>query len=43
MNNEKCFFKLLRGVEVYAPDKLGCQDILIAGNKIAALRLSVWQ
>ena len=37
MNNEKCFFKLLRGVEVYAPDKLGCQDILIAGNKIAAI------
>ena len=28
-------FKLIRGAEVYAPDKLGVRDILIAGRKIA--------
>ena len=28
-------FKLIKGVEVYAPEKLGVRDILIAGRKIA--------
>ncbi len=28
-------FKLIRGAEVYAPERLGARDILIAGRKIA--------
>lgn len=37
MNNDKRFFTLLKGVEVFAPDNIGKKDILIAGDKIAAL------
>lgn len=38
MDNTKAFFTLLKGVEVYAPTAMGRQDILIAGDKIAAIR-----
>ena len=31
------FFKLLRGAEVFAPESVGKKDILIAGEKIAAM------
>lgn len=37
MDNTETFFTLIKGVEVYAPAILGRQDILIAGNKIAAI------
>ena len=30
-------FKLIKGAEVYAPEKLGIQDILVVGEQIAAL------
>lgn len=37
MNHTSTFFTLLKGVEVFAPEKLGRQDLLIAGDKIAAI------
>lgn len=33
----KPFFTVLRGAQVLAPEKLGCQDVLIAGEKIVAI------
>lgn len=37
MENSKPFFKLLKNVHVFAPEDKGIQDILIAGEKIAAI------
>lgn len=37
MNTERPFFTVLRGAQVLAPDELGRQDVLIAGEKIAAM------
>jgi beta-aspartyl-dipeptidase (metallo-type) len=37
MTERKPFFTLLRGADVFAPAALGCQDILLAGEKIAAI------
>ena len=37
MENSKPFFKLLKNVHVFAPEDKGIQDILIAGEKIAAM------
>lgn len=37
MNEKKPFFTLLRGAQLLAPAELGYQDILIAGEKIAAI------
>lgn len=37
MTENKPFFTLLRGAKVLAPADLGYQDVLIAGNKIAAI------
>lgn len=37
MTKQRAFFTLLRGAHVLAPDDLGVQDILIAGEKIAAI------
>lgn len=34
---EKAFFTLLKGAHVYAPADLGVKDILIAGDKVAAV------
>lgn len=33
----KTFFTLLKGAQVLSPENLGVQDILIAGNKVAAI------
>lgn len=35
------FFTLLKGAQVLSPENLGVQDILIAGNKIAAIGVSL--
>ena len=37
MENSKPFFKLLKNVHVFAPEDKGIQDILIDGEKIAAI------
>ena len=37
MENSNPFFKLLKNVHVFAPEDKGIQDILIAGEKIAAI------
>jgi len=37
MKGKKPFFTLLRGAQILAPAELGRQDILIAGEKIAAI------
>lgn len=37
MSTTQRFFTLLRNAHIIAPDELGIQDILIAGNKIAAI------
>lgn len=37
MMGNKPFFTVLRGAQVLAPKNLGCQDVLIAGEKIAAI------
>lgn len=37
MTNPKTFFTLLRGANVLSPKDLGKQDVLIAGEKIAAI------
>lgn len=37
MDNNRAFFTLIKGVEVFAPTKMGRQDILIAGDKIAEI------
>ena len=37
MSTTQPFFTLLRNAHIIAPDELGIQDILIAGNKIAAI------
>lgn len=34
---QKAFFTLLKGAQVFAPENLGVQDILIAGDKVAAI------
>lgn len=34
---KKPFFTILRGAQVLAPAKMGCQDVLIAGERIAAI------
>lgn len=41
MSSKKAFFTLLKGAVVYAPEKLGVRDILIAGSKIAAIAPSL--
>lgn len=37
MNKNEPFFTVLRNAQVLAPTDLGCQDVLIAGDKIAAI------
>lgn len=37
MTAKQTFFTILRGAHVLAPDDMGCQDVLIAGDKIAAI------
>lgn len=37
MTQKRPFFKLLRGATVLAPENQGIQDVLIAGDKIAAI------
>ena len=37
MDKKKPFFTLLKNAHVFAPDDIGQQDILIAGEKIAAI------
>ena len=37
MIQSKIFFTLLRNVKIVAPNDLGCQNILIAGDKVAAI------
>lgn len=41
MSEKKAFFKLLRGAQVLAPENKGAQDILIAGDKIAAIGTNI--
>lgn len=41
MADNKVFFKVLRGAQVLAPEKKGIQDILIAGDKIAAIAANI--
>lgn len=37
MTEKQPFFKVLQGAQVFAPAKMGVQDLLIAGDKIAAI------
>ncbi|HHY92466.1 MAG TPA: beta-aspartyl-peptidase [Firmicutes bacterium] len=37
MAEGKPFFTVLRGAHILAPEDLGCQDVLVAGDKIAAI------
>lgn len=37
MTAGKTFFTILRGAQILSPAKMGCQDILLAGEKIAAI------
>jgi len=39
--NERPFFTVLRGAQILAPESLGRQDVLVAGDRIAALGASI--